>query len=118
MTPDPKWLEILKASGWQTAAIAIACGLFLLIAHWGWLPPLEPWMIQLAAISLLISGFLALASLISTTLRFFPVQKWFLHWVNTNRAKRSVRDYIPHMTENEISICCIGQMGSSITPAL
>ena len=41
-TPDPRWLELLKASGWQTVAIAVAVGVFLLAAHWGWLPPLEP----------------------------------------------------------------------------
>jgi hypothetical protein len=102
--PDPRWLEILKASGWQTAAVAGACALFLLIAHWGWLPPLEPWMIQLAAIATLICGFLALASFISTTLRFFPVQTWVLHWISRHRAKRAVRDYIPHMTDREKQI--------------
>jgi hypothetical protein len=30
MAPDPRWLEILKASGWQTTALAVASGLFLL----------------------------------------------------------------------------------------
>jgi hypothetical protein len=101
MTPDPRWLEILKASGWQTAAIAAACGLFLLAGCWDWLPPLDAWMIQLAAFALLLSGFLALASFISATLKFFPVQKWILHWFNIDRAKRAVRDCIPHMTEPE-----------------
>ena len=63
MTPDPRWLELLKASGWQTLAIAGACGLFLLLAHWRWLPPLDPWMIQLAAFSLLLAALLAFASI-------------------------------------------------------
>jgi hypothetical protein len=102
--PDPRWLEILKASGWQTAAVAGACALFLLIAHWGWLPPLEPWMIQLAVIAALICGLLALASFTSATLRFFPVQTWVLHWISRHRAKRAVRDYIPHMTDREKKI--------------
>lgn len=104
MAPDPRWLEILKASGWQMAALAAACGLFLLIAHWGWLPPLDAWMIQLSIFVLLICGFLALASCISATLKFFPVQMWFLHWLEKRRAKRAVRDYIPHMTERERKI--------------
>lgn len=104
MPPDPRWLEILKASGWQTAAIAAACGSFLLIARWGWVPPLEAWMIQLAAIVTLICGALAIASFLSTTLKVFPVQKWFSHWVDRYRAKRAVRDYIPHMTEREREI--------------
>jgi len=33
MTPDPRWLEILKASGGQTLAVAVACALLLLGAH-------------------------------------------------------------------------------------
>jgi hypothetical protein len=104
MTPDPRWLEILKASGWQTAAISAACGLFLLTGHWGWVPQLDSWMIQLAAFALLLSGFLAIASFISATLKFFPVQTWVLHWINMRRAKRAVQDYIPHMTEKERKI--------------
>jgi hypothetical protein len=104
MVPDPRWLEILKASGWQTAAVAAACGFFLLIAHWGWLPPLEAWMIHLAAIALLICGFLAVASIISAASKIFPVQVWLLHRLNSYRAKRAVRDYIPHMTERERTI--------------
>jgi Super-infection exclusion protein B len=104
MAPDPRWLEILKASGWQMAAVAAACGLFLLIAHWGWLPPLDAWMILLAVIVCLICGFLAVASAISATLKFFPMQMWLLHWINRRRAKRAVRDYIPHMTERERTI--------------
>jgi hypothetical protein len=101
VTPDPRWLEILKASGWQTAAVAIACGLFLLIARWGWLPPLDAWMIQLATIVFLICGSLAVASFASAALKFFPIQKWVLHWVSVHRAKKGLRGYIPHMTEDE-----------------
>jgi hypothetical protein len=101
MTLDPRWLEILKASGWQMAAIAVACGLFLLINKWGWLPPLDGWMIQLAAIGFLLSVLLAIASFISAALKFFPVEEWVVHWVNIRREKNAVRDYIPHMTEQE-----------------
>jgi hypothetical protein len=104
MTPDPRWLEILKASGWQTAAVAAACGLFLLIAHWGWLPPLDALMIQLAVIVFLICGSLAVASVVSATLKFFPMQTWLLHWINRRKAKRAVRDYIPYMTKRERTI--------------
>jgi hypothetical protein len=104
MPPDPGWLEILKASGWQTAAVGVACGSFLLIARCGWVPPLETWMIQLAAVVTLICGALALASFLSATLKFFPVQTWFLHWFKRHWAKRAVRDYIPHMTDHEREI--------------
>jgi hypothetical protein len=102
--PDPRWLEILKASGWQMAAVGAACGLFLLVAHWGWLPPLDPWMIQLAAIAALICSFLAFASVVSATLRLFAIQTWVVHLINRHRAKRAVRNYIPHMTDHEKQI--------------
>ncbi len=47
MTPDPKWLEILKDSD-DRLAVAIACGLFLLADHFGCLPPLADWVTPLA----------------------------------------------------------------------
>ncbi len=58
-------------------------------------------MIQLAVITLLICGFLALASVISATSKVFAVQTRFLRWINSHRAKCAVRDYIPHMTQRE-----------------
>ena len=36
MTPDPKWLEILKANGWQTTALACAFSVFLLLRISAW----------------------------------------------------------------------------------
>ncbi|MCX5890654.1 MAG: super-infection exclusion protein B [Deltaproteobacteria bacterium] len=100
VTPDPKWLEILKASGWQTTAIAAACGIFLLFARRGWLPPLDPWMILIATFGLLLCGFLAISAIFSST----PVQKWIKQRLTVHREKRAVRDYIQHMTEKEREI--------------
>jgi Super-infection exclusion protein B len=104
MTVDPRWLEILKASGWQTAAISIACGLFLLAAHLGWLPPLEPWTVLIAAAGLLLFGCLAVASFFSALFKFFPIHEWVACWINIRRQKRSAQDYIPHMTPRERQI--------------
>jgi hypothetical protein len=104
MTPDPRWLEILKASGWQTTALATAFGLFLLAAHIGWLPPLDPWTIHLAALGFLVCACLALASMGSAALKIFPAQRWFVCWINTERKKSEIRKYIPHMTEREKAI--------------
>jgi hypothetical protein len=104
MTPDPRWLEILKASGWQTAAVAIACGLFLMAASLRWLPPLDPWMVLIAAAGLLLFGCLAVASFLSALFKFFPIQEWFVHWINIRRQKRATQDYIPHMTPQERQI--------------
>jgi hypothetical protein len=65
MTPDPKWLEILKASGGQSASLAVACGVFLLVAHLGWIPEPYPWMVQAAVFVLILSGMLAITSFIT-----------------------------------------------------
>ena len=104
MTPDPRWLEILKASGWQTTAIAAACGVFLLIAAWGWLPPL-PAIVTLAVVfTFLVCTFLALASMGSALFQFIPLKVWILHYVYRRREERAIREYIPHMTEEEREI--------------
>src|SRR4051794_7021342 len=104
MALDPKWLEILKASGWQTAAIAVACGLFLAMDHWGWLPPPDPWMTLLAAFVCLLCGFLAAASFISNALKFFAVRKWIVRYFNNRLEKKAALQYISHMTKKEKEI--------------
>jgi len=50
---DPKWLEILKASEWQTTALAIACGLLVALVKFKVIPTtdsplLGPLSLQLA----------------------------------------------------------------------
>jgi hypothetical protein len=62
---DAKWLELLKASGWQTAALAVASGLFILLTHRGWFPSLPDWVIPAATFGSLVCGCLALASIAS-----------------------------------------------------
>lgn len=61
-------------------------------------------MVQLAAIVGLVCGLLAIASMASAALRFFPLQTWLLHAINRYQTKRAVRDYIPHMTDKEKQI--------------
>jgi hypothetical protein len=104
MTLDPRWLEILKASGWQTAAIAVAGGAFLLIARLGWMPPLAPWMIQLAWAVLLFSSLLAIASLINATFTFLQPKRWILHWIGIRRERRAAEAYVSQMTDRERQI--------------
>ena len=101
---DPKWLEILKASGGQSAAAALACGLLLLVARWGLLPPLDPWMIIAATFGFFLFGFLALVSLITAINKVFPAREWIVHYVNKKRFESEVRAYIPHMSEKDRDI--------------
>src|SRR5262249_2288183 len=59
---DPRWLEILKASGWQTAAIAAPCFLVLAADRFGLIPKLDPWMVQVTAVAMATCALLAVAS--------------------------------------------------------
>jgi hypothetical protein len=89
MTPDPRWLEILKASGWQTVALALAAGLFLWAARTGWIPPLEPWMVQTAAVVMIACGLLALASFASNAV--VQIGKWGASIKNWWALRHSIR---------------------------
>jgi hypothetical protein len=95
MTPDPRWLEILKASGWQTAAIASACALLLWADHAHWLPPFEPWMVQLAAAAMIICSLLALASYVSNSV--VQIGKWS----TSIKEWRALRHSIATLNGNE-----------------
>jgi hypothetical protein len=104
VVPDPKWLEILKASGWQTTAVALALGLFWVISTWGWIPPLEPWMARLVALGFLLCACLSAASILSALNKFFMPGAWIKHWIENWREARRTEDYIRHMTETERKI--------------
>jgi len=105
MNLDWKWLDsFLKASGPKSAAIALACGVFLLIAHWQWIPPLDPWVIQVAAFVLLLTAFLTLASFASILNSVFQPREWLVHGYKIHKDKRMVRKYIPFMNEQEREI--------------
>jgi hypothetical protein len=77
---------------------------FLLIARWGWVPPLDPWMVQAASFGLLLFGSLALASFITAAHRFFPLDKWAVHWITIRREKMGLAKRIPYMTPKEREI--------------
>jgi hypothetical protein len=96
--------EVLREGGWIKTAIAASCGFFLLIARWGWVPPLDPWMVQAASFGLLLSGFLALANFNTAAHRFFPLDKWAVHWITVRREKMGLAKLIPYMTPKEREI--------------
>src|SRR5262249_40892162 len=97
VTPDPRWLEILKASGWQTAAISFSCAALLWASHAGWLPPFEPWLVQLTAAAMVICGSLALATFISNAA--IRIGKW----VNSFNEWRELRHSISTLNTEEIA---------------
>jgi membrane glycosyltransferase len=83
--PDPHWLELLKASGWQTAAGAIACGALLWANHNGWFPDAFNSWVGPIAVAMAICGSLALASLASRL--EIQVKNWHASF-NENRELR------------------------------
>jgi hypothetical protein len=104
MSPDPRWLEILKASGGQSASLAVACAAFLILARVGWIPELYPWMIHAAAFVLVLSGLLALTSFITAFLKSIPLHKWAVRWLHERRAAREQEKYLDHLTTEERKI--------------
>lgn len=104
MTPDPKWLEILKASGWQTAALAAAFGVILLVIRIGWIASPDPWFTAFCMLAFLICLFLALASIGHAVANFFQPRDRLDRWIKEKQLQKTVREYIPFMTEQERKI--------------
>lgn len=104
MIPDPKWLEILQASGWQTTALAAAFGVLLLVIHVGWIASPDPWFTALYALAFLICIFLALASICHAVVDFLQPRTWLTRRTMEKKEQKSTREYIPFMTNHEQTI--------------
>jgi hypothetical protein len=104
MTPDPKWLEILKASGWQTTALAAAFGAILLVMRLGWIVTPDLWFTAFCALAFLICLFLALASIGHAITDFLQPRVWLAKWAKEKQQRKVVREYIPYMTKQEKGI--------------
>jgi hypothetical protein len=105
MTPDPKWLEILKASGWQTTFLAIGCAVFLVLAYWRVIPTdALPLIIPAMWGGLIVCASLAVASIGQVTLKTFPVHDWVRQWHRKRQVQEAVAKYIPFMTPKDRQI--------------
>jgi hypothetical protein len=104
MNADPRWLEILKASGWQTLAIAAAFAALLALDRWKVIPPLPPWAVQISIFGFLLCTALTVVAVISWSLQLFAVRNRFVRWRRHAADRRVVRNYIPHMTSVEKEI--------------
>lgn len=97
-----KFLDILKASGWQMGFIALAAGLFLYLSQAGILPPLDALYILGLWTVLFLCGALAAAAL-ATACQNGVKAGWV--WWRRRRARaeaeqRFIED-IPTLTEHE-----------------
>ena len=106
MGADPKWLVILKASGWQTTALTAAAALTLYLNAKKLLPtPLDSWVIQTAEVSLIVFGFLSLFSIgphITKTANV--IASMLAQRLMIRHAQGQVAKDIPSMTTKEREI--------------
>jgi hypothetical protein len=101
---DPKWLELLKASTWQTFAIAVACGIFYVLTHTGTLPSAPEWITLVVAFAGLVCGMLAFTGVLSSAFKFFGVRYRFVQFWRRRAQCKDLREYIPHMLTIEKQI--------------
>jgi len=101
--PDPKWLEILKASGWQTAALTAASALTLYLNATKRFPvPLDSRVVQTAEVSVVVFGFLTIFSIgphITKTSNI--VASMLAHRLMVRGAQRQMAKDIPSMTSKK-----------------
>jgi hypothetical protein len=107
---DPRWLEILKASGWQLFALSAAFLGFWLLIHFDFLPKIDlPSIVYGLPLAILVT--LALAFVSAAESIFQKIIKWNekrvleIKRVEDNAKHRELfRDYVPYLTENEREI--------------
>jgi Super-infection exclusion protein B len=95
--PDPKWLDFLKAGGPAFWAIALACGVFLLLEHGGYVETFPGLAQSVIVLVWLLTSFLALTN----TWAFFTPHIILARIVDDRQRRKFVREYINHMTPIE-----------------
>ena len=103
---SPQWLDILKASGWKTAAIAGAAALLIVLNSRKTLPvALDPWILETAEVAVILCGSLTVFSLLSGIVTASkPLRMKFSRHQAVRRAQRDVKEAIPQLTVKEREI--------------
>ena len=102
---DPKWLEILKASGWQTAALAVAFLAFWGLIRTGVIPTSDsPLWVALPALGALICGLLALASIGDALIKAIKPAARIDRWRRIRLDRKCAEAFIPYMTKEDKKI--------------
>jgi hypothetical protein len=102
--PDPKWLELLKASRPEATALAGACFCVLMMPKWGLVQSLPDWVIILVFFLGTLTAGLVLFGFLNATYKLFPLHLWYLRRQNIKAEKKAASEYIPHMTQRERGI--------------
>ena len=102
---DPKWLEILKASGWQTTALAIACILIVVLIKKDFIPTTNsPLWIAVPSIGAVIFGCLSLAAMGNALAKAIKLGMRIDQWRLKRQKIIEVREYIPYLTDEDREI--------------
>jgi len=102
---DPKWLEILKASGWQTTALTIACIIIIVLIKNGTIPTTDsPLWVAIPSIAALIFGSLSLAAMGNAAVNAIQPIKLIKYWLLKRKKAKEVNDFIPYMTDKDREI--------------
>ncbi len=104
MVPDSRWLDMLKASGWQQFAVAVTCTVFVWAVHWGMIPNPPQWMIFAAFFGAVLFWLLTVTSIVAEFLRSEVVQQLIADAIRTRWEQRWLRNYIPTMSIREKEI--------------
>lgn len=104
--PEISWLDILKASGWKTAGVAVGCFLVVAGHNKGWWPiALDPVWVQGSFVIGVICACLAFASIFEAIPKVFsePIRA-ARAWRARRRHAKQFREYIPYMLPKERAI--------------
>ena len=102
---DPKWLEILKAKGSHTAALAIASGLIYVLVIFEIIPTTDsPLWEALPAIGALIFLSLFVAAVGDEVVKITKPADRIGRWCLKRREAREIREFIPYMTDKDREI--------------
>jgi len=102
---DPRWLEILKASGWQTTALAIGCAIIAVLVKREIIPTDgNSYWISIPIAGAVVFGCLALASILDTANQFFNPLVGIKRWQRIRKEKREVEQFIPYMSKKDREI--------------
>ena len=102
---DPKWLEILKANSWQTAFLAIAFGVFIILVKFEIVPTTDsPLWIALPIFAMLICLCLFLASVGEELTKIINPIARIGRWLQNRREAQDAYKFIPYMTDVDRNI--------------
>ena len=102
---DPRWLDILKASGWQTTGLTVACIVIVVMIKQGIIPTTNSALwIAIPSIAGVIFGFLSLAAIANAFVVNVEPGKRIRFWFLKRQKIKEVSDFIPYMTDTDRKI--------------